>query len=307
MKSKALTKLVNYYTICVNIKLIMSNLNEKAEVTAVSDPEPNLKKLHAVEDVYQKGSRQTGIKGLFEKVLRKFRIATHALALIPLYIGASVCFGVSLQPSIHLFLWINRSTQDFSFAARSLCLGIGLALGFYVYGFTMMLVIPFANFILRCNLKPWRGIYYSFETLKWYVHNGLTYLARYTFLEFFTPTPFNNFFYQMMGMKIGKDTQVNTTHISDPSLIELGNHVTIGGSATIIAHMGAKGFLIISPVKIHDGAVIGIKATIMSGVTVGAHAKVLPNSVVLPNTNIPPGETWGGVPARKIEKEKKSA
>ncbi len=278
----------------------------------VSDSEPSSgpavdalrKKLCAVEDVYQKGSREGGLKGLFETILRKFRVATHALALIPLYIGASVCFGLSLQPSIHFFQWLNRFSHDFGFVARYLCLGIGLAIGFYLYGFTMMLVVPTVNFLLRCNLKPWRGIYYSFETLKWYVHNGLTYLARYTFLELFTPTPFNNFFYQMMGMKIGKDTHVNTTHISDPSLIELGDRVTIGGSATIIAHMGARGFLIFARVKIEEGAVIGIKATIMSGVTVGAHARVLPNSVVMPNTNIPAGETWGGVPARKIERVK---
>ncbi|MEO5969641.1 MAG: hypothetical protein ABIQ95_06910 [Bdellovibrionia bacterium] len=279
-----------------------------AEKVESNEPPPISKaiptKLRPVEDVYGKGSRHSGLKGIFETILREFRVITHMLAMIPLYVGASVCFGISLQPSIHFFQWIERFSHDFGFVGRYLCLGIGLAIGFYLYGFTMMIVVPFVNFVLRCNLKPWRGIYYSFETLKWYVHNGLTYLARYTFLEFFTPTPFNNFFYRMMGMKIGKDTYVNTTHISDPSLIELGDRVTIGGSATIIAHVGAKGFLIISPVIIHDGAVIGIKATILAGVTVGAHAKVLPNSVVMPNTQIPAGETWGGVPARKIEKDK---
>ena len=60
-------------------------------------------KLRVVEDVYQKGSSEGGIKGLFETVLRKFRVATHALALIPLYIGASICIGLSLQPSILFF------------------------------------------------------------------------------------------------------------------------------------------------------------------------------------------------------------
>jgi len=283
-----------------------NNPNQQLGVNPTPPPERPLAHVPVVEDVHQTGSREGGMKGLFETVLRKFRIATHALALVPLYLGSSVCFGISLQPSIYFFEWVNRFSQDFSTFARYLCLGIALSIGFYLYGFTMMLVVPTLNFLLRCNLKPWRGIFYSFETLKWYVHNGLTYLARYTFLEFFTPTPFNNLFYKMMGMKIGKDTHLNTTHISDPSLIELGDHVTIGGSVTIIAHMGAKGFLIIAPVKIGDGAVIGIKATIMSGVTVGANARVLPNSVVMPNTNIPAGETWGGVPAKKMEKEPKS-
>lgn len=151
---------------------------------------------------------------------------------------------------------------------------------------------------------PWRGPYYSAACVNWYVHNGLTYLARFTILEFITPTPFNLLFYKLMGMKIGRGTQINSSNISDPSLIEMGENVTIGGSATIVAHYGMGGFLIISPVKIGDGATIGLKATILGGVEIGAGAKLMPNSVVLPRTIIPAGETWGGVPAKKIELSK---
>jgi serine acetyltransferase len=38
----------------------------------------------------------------------------------------------------------------------------------------------------------------------------------------------------------------------------------------------------------------------MGGAQIGKGAKILPNSVVLPKTVIPAGETWGGVPAQKI-------
>ena len=38
----------------------------------------------------------------------------------------------------------------------------------------------------------------------------------------------------------------------------------------------------------------------MGGVTVGAKVKVLANSFVLPNTTIPDGESWAGIPAQKI-------
>ena len=38
-------------------------------------------------------------------------------------------------------------------------------------------------------------------------------------------------------------------------------------------------------------------------VEIGEKAKILPNSVVLPKTRIPAGETWGGVPAIRIPKE----
>lgn len=104
-----------------------------------------------------------------------------------------------------------------------------------------------------------------------------------------------------MGMKIGRGTIINSTHISDPSLIEIGDKVTIGGSATLVGHYGQGGYLVLAPVKIGDRATIGLKATIMGGVQVGAGAKIMPHSVVLPKTIIPDNETWGGVPARKIE------
>src|SRR4051812_26934870 len=109
----------------------MSNSIKKLEVVPDPIKESPAMKLRAVEDVFQKGSRESGIKGLFEKVLREFRIITHALALIPLYVGASICFGVSLQPSIHFFQWVNHASYDVNYVIRYLCLGIGLAVGFY--------------------------------------------------------------------------------------------------------------------------------------------------------------------------------
>lgn len=101
-------------------------------------------------------------------------------------------------------------------------------------------------------------------------------------------------------MTIGRGTTINSTCISDPAMIELGDQVTIGGSATIVAHYGQGGYLVLAPTKIGNGATIGLRATIMGGVDIGANAKILPNSVVLPKSVIPSNETWGGVPAQKI-------
>ena len=105
----------------------------------------------------------------------------------------------------------------------------------------------------------------------------------------------------MMGMKIGKGTVINTTYISDPSMISLGEKVTLGGSVTIVGHYGQAGLLIISPVKIGNNCTIGLKCSVMGGATIGDNVKIMPHSVVMPKTTIPDGEIWGGVPAQKIE------
>ncbi len=178
---------------------------------------------------------------------------------------------------------------------------MSLSTGFFLYGFTLIFLAPLVNLFLTGKLKAWRGPYYSAESFRWFLHNGLTYLVRFTFLEFVTPSPVSLLFYRMMGMKIGEGTIINSTWLSDPSLIELGKKVTIGGSVTIVAHYGQAGLLIIAPVKIGDGCTIGIKATIMGGVEIGAGARVMPHSVVLPKTVIGAGESWGGVPAVRLD------
>jgi acetyltransferase-like isoleucine patch superfamily enzyme len=129
----------------------------------------------------------------------------------------------------------------------------------------------------------------------------MTLVVRYSFLEFVTPTPFSQMYYRLMGMKIGRHVTLNSTAIADPSLIELEDGATIGGSANILAHYAQGGFLVIATVKIGAGATIGMRAVIMGGVEVGAKAKVLANSFVLPHTKVPAGETWAGIPAQRIE------
>lgn len=246
-------------------------------------------------------SDHKGIKGIFEVLLRRFKLAMHIATMIPVYLFACVVLGACLVPAISFFRMVTELVVSHPTWLQNISYGLALAVGFFIYGVSLIFFLPVVNFLIGVKLKEWRGPYYSAESLKWFLHNGLTYLARFTFLEFITPSPLGNLFYQMMGMKIGKGVQINTTWISDPSLIEIGDKSTIGGSAAIMAHYGQGGLLIIAPVKIGIACTIGIKATIMGGVIVGDGAKLLPHSVLLPKTIVPPGEIWGGVPAQKVE------
>jgi acetyltransferase-like isoleucine patch superfamily enzyme len=141
----------------------------------------------------------------------------------------------------------------------------------------------------------------SLGAVRWYVHATLTLLPRLSFLEFICPTWYLNFYYRLMGMKIGHGVTINTTAIADPSMIELGDKVTLGGSCSLMGHYAQGGYLVIAPVHIKRGATIGLRAIIMGGVTVGEKAKVLAGSFVLPKTVIPDGETWGGIPAVPVD------
>ena len=244
---------------------------------------------------------RAGLLGLYEMAFRRFKTLGTLIVLMPMYLVGVFCFGLALLPGVCLYRWSQNVIQNHPFILQSFEIACLIAAAYVLFGFALILIIPILNFLLRAYPRPWRGPYYSLQTIRWGIHNALTYIPRYIFLEYMTPTPFNLIFYRLMGMKIGDGVQINTTNISDPCLIEMGDQATIGGSATIIAHYAQGGFLVIAPVKIGKGATIGLKAIILGDVEIGERAKILPNSVVLPKTRVPAGETWGGVPAKKIE------
>src|SRR6185436_13982512 len=125
-----------------------------------------------------------------------------------------------------------------SWPIRFIAPGFALAASFFVFGFTLIGIVPVYNLVLPTRVKPFKGGYYTIHAVPWALHNVLFYLVRYTFLPFVTLTPFGIWFLKSMGMTIGRHAFVNTELISDPSLITLGDDVTLGGSVRVFAHYG---------------------------------------------------------------------
>ena len=238
-------------------------------------------------DINSTSSERAGLLGAFETSFRKFRTAGFAVLIAPIAFLWVFCMGVSLTPGITLLSAVNDWTQDSHFLIRNLSFGFSIAATFFSYGLTLIFVVPCVNKLLPLKVKPHRASWYSLSVVPWYYHNALTYLVRYTFLEFITPSPLNKLFFQMMGMKVGKGTMINTSNISDPCLIEIGDFVTIGGSATLVAHYGQKGMLVIDKLVIQDKATVGLKASLFGDVVVGKGALVKAHEVVMPKSRIP--------------------
>ena len=251
-------------------------------------------------DVDSTRSHRRGIAGVAEGFFRTFRELSQMILLLPLYAMGCAWISLAVLPGLAVFRWAFLATRGWPILGRLWALGFCACFGYLLYGLSLIVLLPVLNKALHLKLKEWRGPYYSLPAVPWFIHNGITYIMRFTFLEFITPSPLNIIFYRWMGMRIGRGTVINSSHISDPCLITMGEKVTIGGSATIVGHYGQGGYLVLAPVMIGDRATIGLRATIMGGVAIGREAKVLPHSVVMPKTVVPDGEIWGGVPARKM-------
>ena len=238
-----------------------------------------------------------------DRFIRRFNFVSYMGATLLMYAVAASALGIAAAPA----LWFLTYTIGWAASLPAWlawpALGTLIALAFFIAGFALLIVVPIYNFVMPTGVRRYKGHYYTIAALPWFLHNALFYLVRFTFLPFVTLTPFGIWFLKAMGMKMGKRPYINTELISDPQLITLGDDVVIGGSATLFAHYGGGGHLTIEPVEIRDKATIGLRATVMGDVIVGAGATILAHSVLLPGSRVGDGETGGGVPARPISRE----
>jgi carbonic anhydrase/acetyltransferase-like protein (isoleucine patch superfamily) len=75
----------------------------------------------------------------------------------------------------------------------------------------------------------------------------------------------------------------------EKSKIHIGNHVSIGHNVTI---HGAK---------ICDHVLVGIGATVLDYVEIGANSIIAANSLVLSGTKVEPNSVYAGIPAKRIK------
>lgn len=233
------------------------------------------------QDQFQEtGSTKAHLSGFIEKSLRK--IKPLSMLLVFLLVAGICAFCIGSAAGFAMWIYDLMLGASSSYWLK----GLSFAAAFVSYSLSLMVIVALVNrlFFLPKLVKPFRGNAFSLESVPWYLHNGLLYIVRYSCLEYFTPSPITVLFYRAMGMKIGKGTIINTTNISDACLITLGDYVTIGGSAYLLAHYSQDGYLILATVTIGNKSTIGLKATVFGNVVIGEKCTVRPHIVVLPKT-----------------------
>lgn len=106
---------------------------------------------------------------------------------------------------------------------------------------------------------------------------------------------------RLTGAKIGKHVSLGfetTLDILYPQRIAIGDDAVVGYDTVILCHGYMREFYQVGPVTIGKGASVGARCTILPGVAIGDGAVVGAMSLV--NRDVPAGEFWAGVPARRI-------
>ena len=118
----------------------------------------------------------------------------------------------------------------------------------------------------------------------------------------FLPVPLLRLVYLALGAKMGKNSY-SAGVLLDPPLTYIGDNCIIGHDAVIFAHAIEGSSLSLAAEHIGHNVTIGATAVVMSGVVIDDGAIVSAGAVVRKGTHIGAGETWGGVPARRLRQQ----
>ena len=218
------------------------------------------------------------------------------LLIIPFLAGI---VGIAAIPAVALFGELRGSLSNGEYWVDTAATAISLGMSIMFWGIMLVVMCGILGGLLRPRLAPGRYPLESFLTIQWAWSMVFHKIALF-FLPHLVPSFIGNLYYRLSGAKIGKGAQINSPNVNDAGSVTIGDRVVIGGHATINAHLTEKGELVMAPVVIGDGALIGTGSIVQPGCTIGEGAVVASRAVVPKWTEIPPGEVWGGIPAKCI-------
>lgn len=176
-------------------------------------------------------------------------------------------------------------------------------LGYGIAGFTFLLLLIMTKKFLIGPLHTGIETIHTTHGKRWFLAAMLTIIQDHSPFRSMTSnlSLFASWYYRGMGAKMPNSVLLGSrTLIFDPWFLEVGENVNIGTDAVILGHLGHGQQIILGRVVIGEGAIVGMRSVIFPDVRIGRNARVAAGAVVVRGTVIPDGETWAGVPARKI-------
>ncbi|XP_057823986.2 uncharacterized protein LOC131036178 [Cryptomeria japonica] len=188
-----------------------------------------------------------------------------ALLIVPAYIACSIPLSVALPAAellklnpILLLLLASPAAWIFYIVMTAISLSI--------FGITFLQV----NHTLKPKVSVW-----SVDFVKWWTLYRARDFASTMLATHLRGTVFILWWYRLLGADIGKDVVLDSTDITDPSMVSIADEAVISDGATLESHQVKNGMLFLGPVKIGSRSLVGPFALLQMG-TVLASGSVVP-------------------------------
>ena len=182
---------------------------------------------------------------------------------------------------------------------------MALPFGYLLWGTTLCLEVVFAKrFVFFYKARPGKFPFVSWPTVSW-AAIGYAVLSVHTlFIQFFRSTPMMNLWLILLGAKIGRRVNIQTTFITDWDLITIEDDAILGGDCSVVAHLIEGENIVHAPVVIKKKALIGQAASILPGVTIGERATIGARSLVPKFKQIEDDSVYAGIPVQFLKHRK---
>ena len=142
----------------------------------------------------------------------------------------------------------------------------------------------------------------EWPVLRWACYAACTHVVGLLAGPWLRGSPVWSWYLRANGARVGRGVYVNSLKVGDHNLLEIGDGAVIGSDAHVSGHVVEHGRLLTGRVRIGARAVVGLQSMIAIDVDVGADAQVAALSVVPKHARLEAGATYGGVPARRLDR-----
>ena len=168
---------------------------------------------------------------------------------------------------------------------------------------TLLFSIAFGVLVERAStgFRPLKPKYCSIYDIDFWRTERFFKLEAGGVLGLLNGTPFKSAVLRVLGARIGKRLFDDGGQMAEKNLVTIGDDVTINASTWIQCHSQEDYAFKSDSITIGSGCTLGVGTEMLYSVTIGDGAVVAANSFLIKGSEIPPGERWGGNPAREMQ------
>ncbi|KAG5991079.1 putative NRPS-like protein biosynthetic cluster [Claviceps pusilla] len=177
----------------------------------------------------------------------------------------------------------------------------------FTAGFLSLFITTAVKWLLTPRITPGmhRPLWSSFVWRNELADTFIQSLALPWMINTFYGTPLLVWWMRTLGAKIGHGVWLDSHHLPEAELCEIGDGATVNRRAVLQTHLFHDRIMRLDKVVLEAGATLGPRSIALPATTIGAGTTIAPSSLVMRGENLPPGTRWMGNPVRPWVEAKK--